>query len=67
MSRFIVGRALQSLLEPVRRLARRLLRRATDGRSDRAHVVGDGDQEDAARLRAHLGLDKPITTQYACS
>jgi ABC-type dipeptide/oligopeptide/nickel transport system permease component len=65
MSRFIVGRALQSFLSLF--IVSLVVFYA-------ARLTGDptvlmlsemATKEDAARLRAHLGLDKPITTQYA--
>lgn len=65
MSRFIVGRALQSLLSLfVVSLVVFYAARLT-GDPTVLMLSEMATQEDAARLRAHLGLDKPITTQYA--
>jgi len=65
MSRFIVGRALQSLLSLfVVSLVVFYAARLT-GDPTVLMLSEMATREDAARLRAHLGLDKPITTQYA--
>jgi len=65
MSRFIVGRALQSLLSLfVVSLVVFYAARLT-GDPTVLMLSEMATKEDAARLRAHLGLDKPITTQYA--
>ena len=65
MSRFIVGRVLQSLLSLfVVSLVVFYAARLT-GDPTVLMLSEMATQEDAAQLRAHLGLDKPITTQYA--
>jgi len=65
MSRFIVGRALQSLLSLfVVSLVVFYAARLT-GDPTVLMLSEMATKEDAARLRAHLGLDRPITTQYA--
>jgi len=65
MSRFIVARALQSLLSLfVVSLVVFYAARLT-GDPTVLMLSEMATQEDAARLRAHLGLDKPVATQYA--
>jgi peptide/nickel transport system permease protein len=65
MSRFIVARALQSLLSLfVVSLVVFYAARLT-GDPTVLMLSEMATQEDAARLRAHLGLDKPIAAQYA--
>ena len=64
MSRFIVGRALQSLLSLfVVSLVVFYAARMT-GDPTVLMLSEMATKEDAARLRAHLGLDKPIAVQY---
>jgi ABC-type dipeptide/oligopeptide/nickel transport system permease component len=65
MSRFIVGRALQSLLSLfVVSLVVFYAARLT-GDPTVLMLSEMATKEEAAQLRAHLGLDKPISTQYA--
>jgi len=65
MSRFIAGRALQSLLSLfVVSLVVFYAARLT-GDPTVLMLSEMATAEDAARLRTHLGLDKPIATQYA--
>ena len=64
MSRFIVGRALQSLLSLfVVSLVVFYAARLT-GDPTVLMLSEMATKEDAARLRTHLGLDKPIALQY---